>query len=205
MGLLNLTRDSIFGAFGLPSFALEFFDVIIMSLALGYIFADYFIPYTKSKIYDPLIQFKRPSGLKYAIVAVAPAIVLHELMHKFVGLAFGVPSTFYASYGWLALGILLKLFGSPLLFFVPGYVSHPIAPPLTSSIIAVAGPLTNLIIWGICAYLIKNYKKYNFSETTLMVLGFSRKINLFLFIFNMLPIPPFDGFQFFSGLLGGLF
>src|SRR3989344_1650583 len=210
MGILNFTRDSIFGASGMPTFAFEILDIIIMSLALGYIFKEYFKPYHKpheNEKYDPLATFKKASkykitnSIKYSILAVAPAIVLHELAHKFVGLAFGVPSTFYASYGFLILGIVLKLVGSPFLFFVPGFVSHPSTTPFISSLIAVSGPLTNLMLWGIAIILIKNNKKFNFSEKTIMVLGFMRKINIFLFFFNILPIPPFDGYQFFAGIL----
>ncbi|HIH49009.1 TPA: hypothetical protein HA296_05395, partial [Candidatus Woesearchaeota archaeon] len=33
----------------------------------------------------------------------------------------------------------------------------------------------------------------------------TQKVNLFLFIFNMLPIPPFDGFTVFSGLYHAFF
>jgi len=177
---------------------------------MGYIFQEYFKPYHKpheNEKYDPLATFKKASkykitnSIKYSILAVAPAIVLHELAHKFVGLAFGVPSTFYASYGFLILGIVLKLVGSPFLFFVPGFVSHPSTTPFISSLIAVSGPLTNLMLWGIAIILIKNNKKFNFSEKTIMVLGFMRKINIFLFFFNILPIPPFDGYQFFAGIL----
>ncbi len=215
MGILDFTRDSLFASSNIPTFLFEFLDVIIMSLALGYIFQEYFKPYhrEKSQNYDPLSNFKNKTNfknkigtsLKYSIIAVAPAIVLHELTHKFVGLSFGVPSTFYASYGFLIIGIILKLVGSPFLFFVPGFVSHPSTTPFISSIIAVSGPLTNLLLWGIAIVLIKNNKYFKFSEKTLMILGFMRKINIFLFLFNMIPLPPFDGYQFFAGVFQTFF
>jgi|SRR3989344_5451436 len=209
MAILDFTRDSLFASSTIPTFLFEFLDIIIMSLALGYIFQEYFKPYhrEKSQNYDPLTNLKSKfnkqtigTSLKYSIIAVAPAIVLHELAHKFVGLSFGVPSTFYASYGFLIIGIVLKLVSSPFLFFVPGFVSHPQTTPFISSMIAVAGPLTNLLIWGIAVILIKNNKYFQFSEKTLMILGFMRKINIFLFFFNMIPLPPFDGYQFFAGI-----
>jgi len=207
MGILDFTRESFIGALGLnlPTGVWELFDIIIMSLAIGYIFQAFFRPHVADAKYDPLKAIKRDSSLKYSILAVAPAVIFHELAHKFVALSFGIPATFYASYGFLIIGVLLKLFGSPFLFFVPGFVVHPAAPPLLSALIAVVGPLTNLLIWGICVYLIKNHQKYNISNKWIMILGFTRKINIFLFFFNMLPIPPFDGYQFFSGLFKAFF
>ena len=94
------------------------------------------------------------------------------------------------------LAIILVLVNFPILFLVGGYVSHTALPPLESALVALAGPLTNLILWAIFFSLIKldKIKKYR-REIYLMA-----KINLFLFIFNMLPIPGFDGYHFFRAL-----
>ena len=93
---------------------------------------------------------------------------------------------------------IMFIFGSfPLLFFVGGYVTHTPLPALQSSLVAVAGPLTNLVLWLLALAVVKYNlidKKY---YKIIVPLG---KINMFLLIFNMLPLPGFDGYHFFAGL-----
>lgn len=187
----------------------EIIDLILMTFFVGYIFGD-LIPFRKES-YDPLVHYNRRfdfEGLKFSIMATAPAIILHELAHKFVALAFGLDAVFYAFYRnsmYLFLAvvtILSKLTGFGLMFFVPGYVS--ISGPGTNlqfALTAFAGPFVNLILWLGSWYLLKN-KKYGKKHFLLLIL--TQKINMFLFIFNMLPIPGFDGYKFFVGLIRGI-
>ncbi|MBI4016874.1 MAG: M50 family metallopeptidase [Candidatus Aenigmarchaeota archaeon] len=174
----------------------EIIDIVIMTLAVGYIFID--LPVLKTR--TTKFSWQR---LKFAAMMTAPAIVLHELAHKFVGLGVGLITTFHAAYFWLGIGIVLKSLHSPLLFFVPGYVSItcPAVPcavgPLQQAFTAVSGPLVNLALWLGAAYLLKN-KKCNYRTTVLFFV--TKQINMFLFIFNMLPFPIFDGFKFYQGV-----
>ena len=116
----------------------------------------------------------------------------------------GLFATFHAAYTWLGLGVVLKLVGAPFVFFVPAYVAHSAAAlPWQSALIAFAGPGVNLILWLGAAYILKKSK--NLSHTKSVALHLTSKINMFLFIFNMIPIPGFDGWHVFSGLLGTLF
>ena len=93
--VLGFTRDSLLGIFGLklPVPLLEIVDIIIISLALGYIFKDFFRKPAPIE-YDPLTHYKnqRKDNFKFAILVTAPAVVLHELGHKVVAMIFGVPS-----------------------------------------------------------------------------------------------------------------
>ena len=50
---------------------------------------------------------------KYAIYVSAPAIIIHELGHKFVAMAYGYTATFEMFSLGLAIGVVLKLIGSP--------------------------------------------------------------------------------------------
>ena len=74
------------------------------------------------------------------------------------------------------------------------------------ALIAAAGPLSNLIlgilfILSIKAVFYFQIARSNFTESFFWVLFFSATINLGLFIFNLLPIPPLDGSHIvFSGL-----
>ncbi len=177
----------------------ELVDIIIMSLALGFIFQGW-IKKPQKRHYDPLLmhtsRFNREDFL-YAISIVAPAIILHELGHKFVAIGFGAHATFHAAYTWLGLGILLKLMNFNFLFFVPAFVSiSGNINNLQSALIAFAGPFVNLVLWLLSEYFLKRARSVNVAYA----LKLSAEINKFLFIFNMLPIPMFDGFKFFSGL-----
>lgn len=183
----------------------ELFDIVVMTAAVGFIFADIFGRYSRKKDYEPLIRYKHGfdwESFKFAIYVTAPAIILHEFGHKFMGMAFGLITEFNAAYTWLGLGIALKLFGAPFIFFVPAYVSiYGSATPLAHSLTAFAGPLVNLILWGAAELAVRKKlvkKKY---YPALILTG---KINMFLFIFNMLPIPGFDGSKVFAGLIATL-
>lgn len=184
----------------------EIFDIVIMTFFVGYIFSD-FIPFRRED-YDPLVQYKRKfdfEGLKFAIMATAPAIVLHELAHKFAALGFGLDAVFNAFYRspfTLILGVLTiisKLTGFGFMFFVPGFVSISGAGThLQFALAAFAGPLVNLILW-IAPWLMLKYKKDRKKHYILLAL--TSRINMFLFIFNMLPLPGFDGYNFLMELI----
>lgn len=180
----------------------EIFDLIVMTAALGYIFMSY-------------IQVGRPSILgashfnwddfKFAALVTAPGIILHELAHKFVGLAVGLTAVFHASYFGLAIGVFLKLIHSPFIIFAPGYVSlggENIAP-LLSALTAFVGPFMNLALFFIAREILERKRKLTRRQAVALYL--TKQINLFLFIFNMLPIPPFDGSKVFYGLYKAIF
>ncbi len=170
-----------------------------MTFAIGYIFSDFF-KREPLEGYDPLTYYKRPpliENIKFAAMIAAPAIVLHELAHKFVAISFGATATLHAPYFWYMAVILLKIMKFPLLFFVGGYVTHTPLPALQSSLVAIAGPFTNLILWLVCLAII-NYKLINRKYYKIIVP--IAKLNMFLFIFNIIPLPGFDGYNFISSL-----
>jgi Zn-dependent protease len=181
---------------------IEIFDIIVMTLAIGYIFSDYLKKPLTYDVHNPVKYFSinRHSvweNTKFAAMIASPAIVLHELAHKFVAMGFGATAVLHAPYGMYLVVVILKLIKFPFIFFVGGYVSHSPLPALQSSLVSVAGPFMNFLIWFACWILVKNSlvnKKY---YKILVPMG---RISLFLAIFNMLPIPGFDGSHFFSAL-----
>ncbi|MFC1752649.1 hypothetical protein ACFL96_04560 [Thermoproteota archaeon] len=183
----------------------ELMDVVIMSVVVGYIFMDIFRkPRKIGKDYDPLKHLKektksRFDDFKFAALVTAPAIILHELAHKLIAVSFGMQATFHAAYTWLAIGAVLKLLGTGIIFFVPAFVSITgVMTPLTHSAIAFAGPGMNLLIF-VGALLVEKYGNLDKKYYPFLIL--TKRINLFLFIFNMIPLPMFDGFKVFQGLL----
>jgi Zn-dependent protease len=68
------------------------------------------------------------------------------------------------------------------------------------AIVAVAGPLSNLALASAL------FPLYHFARGALPqeindVIGYMMAINLFLFAFNLIPIPPLDGFNILVGIL----
>src|SRR5262249_13779016 len=100
--------------------------------------------------------------------------------------------TFHAFYLWLGIGIVLKLISFPFLFVVPAYVSINGPHGVGAAAVAFAGPAVNGILW-LGSWLALQFGQY--SKTTEAVLYYTQTINMFLFIFNLIPIPGFDGYN----------
>ncbi len=142
---------------------------------------------------------------KFAALVTAPGIVLHELGHKFVALFMGLTAEFHASYFGLFLGVFLKLISSPFIIFAPGYVmlAGTDITPIQSFLTSFAGPFMNLSLFFV-AYLILN-RKNNLTRKQAITLYLTKQINLFLFMFNLIPLPPFDGYTIFTSLFKIIF
>lgn len=179
---------------------MEVIDLVIMTLGLGYIFSSYIKqPETELSIIGKHEWFDK-EAFKLATWVTAPAVVLHELSHKLIAMFFGLQAVFHASYAGLGIGIFLKLVSSPFVIFTPGYVSISQSTPLQSALTAFAGPLTNLALWGLASLLL-NYAT-RLTRQQAIILHLTKKINIFLFLFNMIPIGPFDGAKVLQGILG---
>ena len=182
----------------------EILDIIIMTIAVGYILMGIF-SFRRQKT-KKLFDWQ---AFKFSIIVTAPALILHELGHKLVAMAYGLEPVFHAAYTWLGIGIALKLLRTGFIFFVPAYVN--ICPtggcdnisPLAMSLIAFAGPGMNLILFLGAWVLLRSGK--NFSPKIRAILHVTKVINIFLFIFNMLPIPMFDGLKVYQGLWNAFF
>ena len=193
---------------------IELLDIVIISLAIGYIFKDFIQVKHHAKYHEDPVKFYSQnvelSNFKMAVLVTAPAIILHELGHKFVAMSFGMIAYLKAAYGFLGLGILLKLMNFGFIFFVPAYVSWGCTNetcvlmlqqnPWIYSLIAFAGPLVNGVVWLLCYFALKHVKpKYR------PMIGLTKRINGFLFVFNLLPLPMFDGWHVVSGLIKTIF
>ncbi|MBT3691442.1 M50 family metallopeptidase [Candidatus Woesearchaeota archaeon] len=179
----------------------EIIKLAITSLALGIIFMGLFSRKPKN-VYDMMHKKRfKWEDLRFAIIIAAPAVVLHELAHKFVAMGFGYTASFEIFYWGLGIGLLLRLFNSPFLIIAPGYVTigqAALSNPLAYKLIAFAGPLINLVLWFVAFIIIKT-KREELSHGALSFWLMTRNINLMLFIFNMIPFGPFDGAKVFFG------
>ncbi len=145
------------------------------------------------------------SDLVYAIPAIFISLVLHEATHAFVAHALGDDTAQQA--GRLTLNplrhvdlyttVILPII-TILLFKFPVLIARPVPfDPLKvkfneygAAMVAVSGPITNLVLAVIAAILLHIF---NFPIYALKFLFIFIEINVIFFIFNMIPIPPLDG------------
>tara|TARA_Y100000310_G_scaffold336815_2_gene422357 strand:+ start:54 stop:611 length:558 start_codon:yes stop_codon:yes gene_type:complete len=176
----------------------EIIQFAILTVALGYIFTA-FIKLPRSP-YEIKTGFNW-NDLKFAALISAPAVIFHELGHKFVALAFGLDASFQIWTTGLLIGVVLRAFNSPLIFLAPAYVTIPAGVSSGQmALIAFAGPFVNLLLFGLSILMLK-YRK-NMSEKETLVWAISKKLNIFLFIFNLIPLGPLDGAKVLTGILG---
>lgn len=138
------------------------------------------------------------------------AMVLHELAHGVVAFRLGDPTA--KMMGRLTLNPIrhLDALGTAMFaitFFggiaanVPGFAigwakpvpvipAHFRSPKRGMAIVAAAGPLTNFVVAGVCAAIALHT---TLSGTAFEVVVLATLVNITLFLFNLLPIPPLDG------------
>ncbi|MBU0929597.1 MAG: M50 family metallopeptidase [Nanoarchaeota archaeon] len=175
---------------------LELLYMLITTLVIAYIFMD-FIKLPNLNLYNKKFDW---DNFKFAALVAAPGIILHELSHKFVAMGFGYEAVFQMWAFGLFIGIFLKWIKSPFLIIAPGYVLiNSLQTNYQISIIAFAGPAINLVLW-LGSWAILNNAK-NLKRKTALFLYLTKQINMILFIFNMIPIPPLDGSKVLQGII----
>ncbi len=111
----------------------------------------------------------------------------HELMHKYVAQKYHCWAEFRANDFMLGLMIVFSFFG--FILAAPGGVfirNH--VTVRKNGIIALAGPLTNLVLGFVFAALL-----FVLPSGLKPVGNYGMMINFFLGFFNMLPLPGIDG------------
>lgn len=175
----------------------EIVSLVIISVLLGYIFSGFIQRPRKEFEFRKRFDWE---DIKFAMIIAAPAVVLHEFGHKFVAIFFGLDATFHIFWFGLLIGVIIKLFSFPLLILAPAYVAIPAgATSLQSVMIAFAGPAVNLLLFGVSWLMLKYRKKMTTNERVIWII--SKRLNLLLFAFNLIPIPPLDGYQVLDGLM----
>lgn len=142
-------------------------------------------------------------SLVIMLVSLVISISLHEMMHAFIGHKLG--DTTAQEQGRVSLNplrhidpfltiilpiITLLLFQQPILAAkpVPFDMGRVKFAEFGAAMIALAGPLTNLILAIVAAALLRVT-----TGTLNDVLSIFMSLNVALFVFNMIPIPPLDG------------
>ena len=131
-----------------------------------------------------------------ALITVGSGFIFHELAHKYVAIKYGCYAEFRAWETGLAIAILLAVFLN-VIFIAPGAVYIARTFYLTkkeNAYISLAGSVANLIL----AFAFLAIAAF-FPYPLIKMLGrIGADVNTLLAFFNMLPIPPLDGFKVFS-------
>ncbi len=154
-------------------------------------------------------------GIVIGIIVLVFSAILHEVAHGWVAEKLGDPTARIAGRLTLnpvphidpimsiAVPLLLIISGSPIVFGAARPV--PVNPLMLRegrkdiALVALAGPLTNLVLALIGAILLKTIGTA-IPELVPAIFLFIR-FNLALGFLNLIPVPPLDGSKFFSIIL----
>ena len=138
------------------------------------------------------------------ILILIPTIIVHEVSHGFVADRLGDPTARNAGrltlnpiphidpFGSILLPAMLALANGPLFGWAKPVPVNPARftnPTGHMAITAVAGPVSNVLLAAVLARVVLP----NLSGIPEEIVFWVVVLNLYLAVFNMLPIPPLDG------------
>lgn len=146
-------------------------------------------------------------GIITMILTLVISITIHEAIHAYVGYFLGDDTAKLEGRVSLNPFRHIDLFSTVILpiitfliFKVPLLAAKPVPfnpnrvryGEFGAAMIALAGPLSNLLLAGFAGGLVQIFKG-SLGATLLQILFIFMIVNIALFVFNMLPIPPLDG------------
>ncbi len=163
-----------------------------------------------------LFNLRDPLTIVIFFVVIIFAFAYHEFAHAYVADKLGDPTP--RKHGRITLNPLphLSLVGLVMLALVGfGGAYTPITPSLlrgdrrrSEALVAVAGPIANLLmaaVFGLLSRLLLGgflpYPDGFIGDVISQLMYWGLYLNVFLAIFNLVPIPPLDGFTILMGIL----
>ena len=146
--------------------------------------------------------FKDPVYFFRLVAILIISIVIHELAHGVAALSQGDDTPHRE--GHMTINPVVHMGYESLIFLcVAGIAwgSMPVSPhkfrhPRWSDIlVSAAGPLSNLAMGSLCIIAIIATQQNSVPMVSQEFLFMAAQINMMLFLFNLLPIPPLDGFS----------
>ncbi|MBU8787602.1 site-2 protease family protein [Bacillus glycinifermentans] len=147
--------------------------------------------------------------IPYVVLTLAAAFTVHEVAHAYVAYKFGDETA--KRQGRLTLNPLKHLdpFGTILIFLMGFGWAKPVPvnrfyfkkPRLAGFLVSIAGPVSNpvLALLGFLLALLSakltSVLPSAFYSGLLQFLTIWVNLNLLLFLFNLMPFPPLDGFR----------
>ncbi len=156
------------------------------------------------------------------VIPVIMAITVHEVAHGWVAKKFGDNTAYYQGrltlnpikhIDWLGTVVIPGILLISMTGFIFGW-AKPVPvdarnfknPRKAMSIVALAGPLSNLLMavgWALLARIGVMVQVEYFSLPLIYTGIAGISINLVLALINLLPIPPLDGSRILTGILPG--
>jgi Zn-dependent protease len=142
-----------------------------------------------------------------SLVVIAISITVHEFMHGIVGYWLGDDTAKQAGrlslnpihhidpFATVLLPVILVALGQPPFGAAKPVPFNPLKvkwEEFGAAIIAVAGPLSNLVLAALGAVVLRFAGGYN-SDVFITFWWLFITINVGFFIFNLIPFPPLDG------------
>ena len=153
-----------------------------------------------------------PITFAYFAVSLLAGLTIHEAAHAFVADRLGDPTA--RKLGRVTLnplahldpaGTLMIVFASIFGIGIGWGKPVPVNPnnlrpdaKTGNAIVAAAGPVSNLLLAAVLSLLLARGFE---SEILATVLFYTVIVNVSLAVFNMLPVPPLDGFSVLLGIL----
>ena len=147
-----------------------------------------------------------PEVLLLLVPVLLFALCFHEFAHAWMANKLGDPTAKHS--GRLTLNPLAHLdpMGSLMILFVGFGWAKPVPvdvrylqnPRIDMMKVSFAGPAANLLLAFVGGTIIRAHLV---GGSLILMLVLFTQINIMLAVFNMIPIPPLDGSQIFSGLM----
>jgi len=163
------------------------------------------------------LLFNDWSTLPFVVLALVISFTIHEFAHAYTAYKFGDPTAYQLGRVSLNPMVHLDLLGSIMMLLAgigwakpvpvnPGYFKNPRAMTIA---VTAAGPLSNLVLAFLSLLLYALIQHFGWMDTlskgSILAINvfFSKMviINLSLLLFNLIPIPPLDGYRIVQELL----
>ena len=162
-----------------------------------------------------MTKIKMDLTILFKIAILVISVMIHEICHGYMALFWGDRTAQYDGrltlnpikhidiFGSIIIPVLLSgtgfIFGwaKPVPYNPYNLIRRNVAEPL----IALAGPLSNIIVAVILSIVLRIGLLLSLPQAMGTLLVYAVLINISLAIFNMMPVPGFDGYKIYSAFL----
>lgn len=156
--------------------------------------------------------------LPFYLIAIIIAFTVHEFSHAYFANKFGDPTAKLLGRVTLNPTVHFDLFGILLLLIAGFGWARPVPvnrenfskPRLMGVVVSAAGPLSNLLLGVIGTMIYAALHQFGvmesianpmLSEALFLTFYYFNVMNFFLFMFNLIPLPPLDGYRILEDLV----